>query len=194
MKQIVGLDLGQSNDFTALVVLEVEAGPPAALHVVHLERIRQQPYPVIVARVLEVVRALGKRGPVDLVVDNTGVGRAVVDLLEVANPVRVNIHGGQVVTGDRRTFGVPKKDLVASVVTAFEGGTLKIAHGLELGPVLAQEALRLEARIKTNGHVELAADWRERDHDDLVLALACGLWWALRPSQTIPVYRSRQQA
>ncbi len=190
MRQILGVDIGQASDYTALVVLE-HHDAPEALNVIHLERMRHIPYPQIVKRILDVHGALQKRGTVDLVCDSTGVGKAVVDLLSSANPVRVSIHGGVQVTGERRVFGVPKKDLAASVITAFETGVLKIAADLELGPVLAQEAMRFEARIKPNGGSELAADWREKDHDDLLLALCVAAWWTKRPRGNLPRQPSR---
>src|SRR5213080_4767292 len=94
----VGLDLGQSQDPTALGVVErVEfAGEwdavafgyriETAVRLRHLERIALgTPYPDVVARVVKVLgsRALAA-GHRHLVVDATGVGRPVVDLLRAA--------------------------------------------------------------------------------------------------------------
>ncbi len=193
---VIGLDLGQMNDFTALVILEGERDQDEklnALNVVHLERYRGEKYTTVADRVTRVFRALEGQGkkPV-LVVDNTGVGRAVVDMLEHLKPVRVSIHGGNAVTNEKtREFGVPKRDIIGALVANFESGVLKIADGLELGPVLAREALNLKARISSTGHTELKADWREGDHDDLALALGIAVWYGSRPVSKLTRYPSR---
>jgi len=70
-KFYVGLDLGQSNDYTAVSVLE-HVGD--AYHVRHLERVRGLPYPVIVAKVGEIMQSPALAGQAALVVDQTGVG------------------------------------------------------------------------------------------------------------------------
>ena len=35
----------------------------------------------------------------------------------------------------------------------------------------------IEVRISTSGHAQYAAEWRTGAHDDLVLALACAVWF-----------------
>lgn len=175
MKRIIGLDLGQANDFTAIVLLEQHENE---LHVTHLERHIKKPYTQIAAHVIALFRALEAKGPCELVLDLTGVGRGVADMLAEVKPVRVSIHGGQTVTNSDMQYNVPKRDLIAALVVEFEGQTIKIASSLELGAVLAQEALNLKAKITQTGHTELAADWRTNEHDDLALALACAVWWA----------------
>ena len=40
---------------------------------------------------------------------------------------------------------------------------------------LTSELLNFKVKITTVGN-ETFESWRERDHDDLVLALACALW------------------
>jgi hypothetical protein len=95
----VGLDLGQSADFTALAVLEhgkrevlgTENGEVESfLHLRHLERYQlHTPYPEIAEKVAALMqdprlspneydpaRRRHFRSPPSLVVDNTGVGRA----------------------------------------------------------------------------------------------------------------------
>jgi hypothetical protein len=92
----VGLDLGKSADYTAVAVVEdVES----ALHLRHLERYPlRTPYPEQAERVARLMRSeelvtetrlpweptVYRKWP-ELVVDNTGVGRAVTDLLKERN-------------------------------------------------------------------------------------------------------------
>src|SRR5208283_4392770 len=93
----VGVDLGQSHDFTAIAVLEraevmgewdpVLFGRPTfvKLRLRYLERpALGTSYPEIVDRVAEVARSADLAGRCHLIVDATGVGRPVVDLLRRA--------------------------------------------------------------------------------------------------------------
>ena len=70
---IVGLDLGQAADYTALTILE--RGAADVFHLRHIERPRLgTPYPAIVARVKELTETAPLAGRCVVVVDATGVG------------------------------------------------------------------------------------------------------------------------
>jgi len=79
---LAGLDLGQSQDFTAFVIAEVRrpvVGPPH-LDVRHLERLRGVRYPDVVRHVkdrLVTMTSVFPRPTVRLAIDRTGVGRTV---------------------------------------------------------------------------------------------------------------------
>lgn len=81
---IVGLDVGQISDPTALAVLERRIGITqgvwdVSFDVRYLERVPlRTPYPAMVRGVRERLEKLGE--PCLLVIDATGVGRGVVDL------------------------------------------------------------------------------------------------------------------
>lgn len=194
----VGLDLGQSRDFSALVVverLEVFSGrtayhllegevadPDERYDVRHIERFQLgTPYPAVVERTGELLEARPLRGEAVPVVDATGVGRAVVDLFTEAyrqgrlgtfSPVPVTITGGQ----DAHGLHVPKRDLVGRLQALLQTGRLKIAQGLLLADVLTKELLNFRAKITKSGADTYEA-WRASDHDDLVLALALACWY-----------------
>lgn len=179
----IGLDLGQASDYTALVILERIDGEPAAYHLRHIERPRLgTPYPEIVARVKALTATAPLAGHYVLVVDATGVGAAVVDLLRAAS---LRLVAAVITAGDRAslsagTWHVPKRDLVAAVLALLQTGRLKIADGLSLAPVLAKELLNFRVKIDpTTAHDSYAA-WREGDHDDLVLSAALAAWYAER--------------
>ena len=113
----VGLDLGQAADFTALAVLEAVSAEEVEreLHLRHLERYPlRTPYKAVaegVAALVEKLRdLLFMRDEPHLLVDNTGVGRAVTDVLrdkglrfKAITGSQVRIHVTQEVVGDRRT-------------------------------------------------------------------------------------------
>lgn len=216
---ILGLDLGQANDFSALVVLEVSRHktdrvkpqvtydlgvkmvPVYENHyaVRHLERLpKGTPYTQQVARVKEIHDHLAQqmrwtpRGsrlevveprPVNvaLVVDQTGVGRPVVDMLRDArlHPIGITITGGDNVTRDGYGYRVPKRDLVTTVQVLLQAGRIKIAASLPLAQTLIDELVGFKVAISASGHDSYGNDagWREAPHDDLVLAVALACWW-----------------
>jgi len=197
----VGLDLGQSADYTALAVIqglkEMSAGGKiqSHLHLRHLERYPlRTPYTQIADGVAALMRSEQLNGNeydpsrrrtaktrCELLVDKTGVGAGVVDLLKARGLhfTPITIHGGEKVNNERGTYNVPKKDLIAALEVPFDTGTLKVAEGLELWPSLKDELLnfRRKQNSKTS-HISFE-HWRESDHDDQVLACAMACWGAM---------------
>ena len=118
----------------------------------------------------------------ELIVDKTGVGVAVTDLLKERrlNYIAVTITGlGQKAnrTGTRE-YSVPKQDLVSALEVPFHKGNLKVAKGLEGWPKLREELLNFRRKQnKVTAHISYE-HWRESDHDDLVLAAALACWKA----------------
>jgi hypothetical protein len=192
-----GLDLGQAADFTALAVAEVTVGPdPASANrrvprfaVRHLQRwARGTPYPAIV----DAVRTLAGVPPMPgcvLCVDQTGVGRAVVDLFRAARPaLPCRLRAVTITAGAHGTTGaagetVPKKDLVATLQVLLQGRRLAIAKELPDAAVLRKELQHFRVKVTAAANETFEA-WRERDHDDLVLAVALACWAGGRPRST----------
>jgi hypothetical protein len=204
MPYYVGLDLGQSADYTALAIVHdtfVEPIPgyrTEQLQVVHLERYPlRTSYVDIVTHVHELLKKPelhpweeGKHSyhrqqtHPTLIVDRTGVGAPVTDLFTKRRVpfVQVTITGGTSVSrGEgRRHYNVPKRDLVSSLEVPFHNQQLVIAQELDLRPTLEKELAGFKRKIKlTTGH-DSYEHWREGDHDDLVLATALAVWWARR--------------
>jgi hypothetical protein len=190
----VGVDLGQAQDYTAVVVVEHQSawvgGLPERKHFPelymarHVERLPlKTTYPAVVDAIKRLM-ADGQLKAARLVVDATGVGAPVVDLLRKAglNPAAVMITAGGKETRDGLTYHVPKRDLVGQVQVLLQSGKLKIADGLPLGPKLVQELLAFKVTIDPKTAHDSYAAWREGDHDDLVLALALACWPGLRGS------------
>jgi len=190
----VGVDFGQSRDYTAIAVLEraelrgeFDYGLRAyektvALRLRYLERIALgTPYPEIVERVAGLTRNRALAGRCHLAVDGTGVGRPVVDLLRQARPeavlMPVTFTSGQKETMDQGFYRVPKRDLVLGLQVLLQGGGLKIAAELPFAQKLVEEMMAMEVRISAAGN-EQYASWREGTHDDLVFAVALAYWSA----------------
>jgi hypothetical protein len=199
----VGLDLGQSADFTALaIVQDVQERDEETqrlvrrLHLRHLERYpHHTPYTSIADGVVALMsdpRLWSNRKPPRLVVDNTGVGRAVTDLLK-SNGLRftsVTITGGDKANrAEGGTWRVPKRDLVAALEVPFHTGTLKVAESLELWPTLKGELQSFRRKVNLKTAHDSYEHWRESDHDDLVLATALACWEITRPKSVLRLVR-----
>lgn len=188
----VGLDLGQAQDPSALTVLEratVEGEWDAAmfahrtsteLRLRHAERIRLgTPYPEVVARVGEVTRSAELRGRCQLIVDASGVGRPVVDMVRAArlecSLLAVVITSGGSESYAANYYHVPKRDLVAGVQLALQNKVLQVAARMKGAAVLREEMQEMRVRVSSTGHETFGA-MRQGTHDDLVVALALSVW------------------
>jgi hypothetical protein len=71
---------------------------------------------------------------------------------------------------------VAKRELVSGVLAVLQSGRLKISTGLREARTLTKELQAFRSKINVNTGNESFTAWRERDHDDLVLATALALW------------------
>lgn len=191
-RYFVGLDLGQRQDFTALAVLErVETKgewdawrmaykKDVTLRLRHLERVPLgTPYPEVVARVRRLLQTEAMGGHCDLVVDATGVGRPVVEMLELADLgcwVRpVVVTGGRHESVEGGWAHVPKRDLMSRLQVLLQGDRLKIAERLEYSAALVKEMAEMRVKVTQAGNEQYGA-WRKGAHDDMVFAVALACW------------------
>lgn len=191
----VGLDLGQSQDYTALSVVErnplpIEAdaktakdGKKYTYGVRYLKRWHLgTSYTNIVADVDKLMGQINLKDS-KLVIDGTGVGRAVVDMFRVgklkAQAVSITITAGTLVTPVAGGFNVCKKDLVGVMQLLLQTQRLKIAPGLPEAKVLTKELSTFRVKVTAAANETFEA-WRERDHDDMVFAVALPAWYAER--------------
>jgi hypothetical protein len=112
------------------------------------------------------------------------VGRSVFDLfrdgVSAGGFVGVTINAAHATLPDGLGgFLVPKKDLVATLQLLLQEQRLKVSHSLERAPTLVVELQQFKLKTVTLKPEE-TIEWRERPHDDLVLAVAIGAWWANR--------------
>jgi hypothetical protein len=176
---LCGLDLGQLRDPTAFVVLH--KGPPAERPVYTIRSLHRwqlgTPYPAIVRDVVHWTSRPPLAGGA-LAVDWTGVGLAVVDQFRetslAAALFPILITGGHATAMDEDAGGwhVAKKELVSVLQVLL--GSRRLVLGTPppaLGKTLAKELRLFSAKITAAGNEKLEA-WRERDHDDLCLAVA----------------------
>ena len=166
---VIGADLGQANDHTAVAVIE----KAIFLDLRHLERLPLGlDYPGMADRVLAVQRALpGSK----IILDYTGVGRPVADIMrgKGADLVPISITGGKKTHCVDGAWRVPKRELVRGVSKALENGLLRIAKGLPFAAALEAEFKYFEVKISERGHDSYGG---KSEHDDLVIAVALAVW------------------
>ena len=190
MRFIAGLDLGQSRDFTALAVLERTLIPnpfpdnedETVSHyaVRHLER---KPLGTSYTAVCDDLVKLFDKPPLNstmLAVDETGVGRPVIDLLE-GNRIQADLRpititgGHEAHQGDGLGWKVPKKCLVSTLQVLLQGRRLTVAKQLPFAPALVDELKNFQVKV-TEAAIETFGAIGEGYHDDLVLAIMVAAW------------------
>ena len=182
---IIGLDLAQVQDFSALVVCSRTSDPegdrPCRYDVVSLKRWeRGTRYTAIVEDLAALLRGPKVPGG-QLVADVTGVGRGVWEMIVGAgiDVVPITITAGRGWSWQQSEYRVSKIALVATLQALLSARRLRVARGAELSEQLIAELLNFRCRITPHGNETFSA-WRESDRDDCVLALAVALWHAER--------------
>lgn len=200
MKYYVGLDLGKKHDPTAIAIVEkrtqilddprdteakwIEQSERKIMTSLDIGYLYRWPlntkYTEIAKRVAEIMGNPKLQEEAVLVVDATGVGAAVIEILRQENltPIEIMIHGGKRVTREGHIYSVPKMDLVSAMATSFEQRLIRLAPSDHRDTLIA-ELQHFRYKITTSGNTTAAA-WRERDHDDLVLAASLAVWYARR--------------
>lgn len=194
----LGLDLGQAHDFTALCIIErLDLDKQKIHHCRHLERFPiGTSYPHIGQHVARMVARSELKGQYRCIVDATGVGRPVVDLLrkEGVSVIPVTITGGSEETSDGLGgYRVPKRDLVSLLQVLLQSGRLLLAEGLPEVRALVDEMLTFQVKI-TEAANDVYGAWREGQHDDLVLALALAVWYSEKYGRAGDPRKPRRQA
>lgn len=194
----VSVDPGQANDFTAILTGETYAAAERTYqhdtqtvfigetHIRHLDRTIYSfriisahrctlgtSYPIVCEQIRSIVAEVQD---CDLIVDHTGVGRGVVDILrgKGLRPFSITITHGQQWTQKNREINCAKLELIGCLVTAAQEGRLQFAADIPLRDVIAEEIAKLTARRTATN--ELTFEASGGVHDDLVMSLACGVW------------------
>ena len=200
----VGVDLGKSNDPTAIAVIEKTVKGAEGedgwywagrnqwtqRKVIRygLRALKRLPLGLdYVSQVQEVGEVLWRvPGDADLIIDVTGVGAPVVDLFKTAGlkPVSVTITAGD---GETRVghdeFRVSKLKLISQLEALLHAGEMVIAKDTQAGDMLFEEMKNFQRTVTQTGQTRF--EGRVGKHDDLVLGTAIAAWWLARPLSTI---------
>ncbi|MGE3803385.1 MAG: hypothetical protein AB7K24_01785 [Gemmataceae bacterium] len=194
---IVGLDLAQASDYTALAVLERrQCAGGVGFDVVALRRWRGQRYDQLVASVAAAMLKISGVGtdweieqPYPLVVDGTGVGRAVVDMFRshgIHARLIPTLITGQLTDNEATRkpdqfgyFHVSKSALVSAMEACLSSPDRFRVAQVEHAALLKRELAGFVRRQTLKGNETFEAA-RQSIHDDLTLACAMAAWWGSR--------------
>lgn len=177
MDAVVGVDIGQKRDPTAICVAEVDRrGSEVHFLTRHLERLPLgTPYPEIATRLGEIffrVERRTSRWP-KIYVEATGVGTPVVDLLREACPkgeiTPVYFTHGEHRREENGEVRLGRAYLVSRLQALLQTGRVHLPRPAE-AEVLVEELVNYEIRISTNAN-DVYGAFRVGTHDDLVTAL-----------------------
>jgi hypothetical protein len=199
-KFYVGLDIGKSQDHTALAIVHHTVTEPPVISppryadpttyreksterfdLIHLQRL---PLKMNYVAQGQAVKEILSREPLlsgktKLIADSSGVGEGVLDLMEAQGlrMVRIKITAGSETTqtgGDR--FNVAKSVLVSKLEAAMHDRRLQVAANLSEAENFKTELQNFERKVTAAG----TNTWSGRgsESDDIVLAVSYCVWWA----------------
>jgi hypothetical protein len=193
----IGVDLGQRRDFSAIAAVERALETPTSNEHVRtganghywftvrlMDRLRlQTPYTDVAQRVHEIANMPLIREARTVVVDGTGVGPPVIEMIRGTgigcSIMPIIITGGtnpsRDLTGQYES--VPRSVLLTNMQVLIQQGHFRVAAGCKHADTLRRELLGLK----------LVGPGTE-EHDDLAFAVALALWEA-RKSVWLPTKR-----
>jgi hypothetical protein len=199
---IVAVDLGKIKDYATINILEdrliqrpttrqpmartipvfdVPSMLTRVYDLIELGEMRGVSYPDVASRISRVCTHPKISQPYILVVDATGVGIAVCDLLRgppyYLSPVGITISGGHTVTESEWGYNVPKPFIVETMEVLMETERFKIAEDLEHLQDFKDQILDF-TKLPQKGQ-SFGAE-HDEIHDDFVMGTAIGLWYAER--------------
>ena len=204
---VLAYDVGQQHDYTAGTVIHATGeGRQRRYAVKHIERYRGVSYPDVAQRITNRYEAVKRLAAsthaepcrVDVVIDATGVGRAVVEFVRRDFDLRargITITGGVRSSVDKNGFdNVAKVELVTTAQAALQSRRLQVSGQLPLARLLTDELRGFRVSISDTGHARFGNDAgsvRTAEHDDLVLSVALGVWYLERRRGLSPEVRRR---
>jgi hypothetical protein len=188
---ILGVDLGETHDHTAVVLLERGGADGETIHVRGINVLPLNlDYPTQATLLSEMINRPIKSdgrslvGRCNMAVDATAVGTPVVQFMRPlinCPTIPVLITSGTNASRDERGwYKVPKRDLIGIAQVALEHRVLDFAGDLPNLDRLTSELGAYRVKVSTDGHDSYGNSARENPHDDVVLALAIGVWAAYR--------------
>lgn len=194
----LGLDLGQAQDYSAFCIVQ------RVLPVPDPRSDNQLPKPTYLCRglkrwslgtsyvsiVSEVVSTVNRQplAGADLVVDATGVGRPILDMIRqqplAARVVPVTITSGHVEKFVEGSFHLAKVILVHATVSLLQQRRVQVPVELQHAAVLIDELKNYRVKISQAANETFNA--REGAHDDLLIAFCLACWWLERNPASSP--------
>lgn len=181
---IMSIDIGESTDHTAIsIIYPVYTDHGMEYHVKHIERL---PLKIKYGRIMQRIKDISAENhhAMTIVIDQTGVGKPVVDLIEAdLSKLGVEVIGVTITKGyNINGWNIPKKYLISSLKAGLQTKKVKIARNLiepEILEITKNELLNYrEDTKKLPAEDALYDNWRNGEHDDIVLSLSIGIFAA----------------
>ncbi len=180
-------DVGSEQDHTVFTVLrrldQRLPNPRADIDdyglphygLVYLEEMPlKTPYPAVCDRAREI---LAKVRDAHFLVDATGVGNPVVQMMMDLAPIPIVIVTGHTVNArENGGYNVPKREIVTALQAVLHDRRLRIAPDLPRAERLREQILSFKMKPRQSGNMAFEAE-TERTHDDMVLSLAINAWY-----------------
>ena len=215
------VDLAKKRDFTAIMVMkdspqvvlgnELLKQPNKVVHYYDIVYIAQKQgawYHAIVQEIEELMQRATLVENADLIVDGTGVGEGVVEIMreQGLQPIPIiTTNGGlvrevyadvaEVFPGAPRLgmrtlqeIHVPKTDLVAAGQLLVQQERVRVAAGLKWAEEAREQFKSFRGKINERTKKKVYEAETEEEHDDIVICFLMGAWWFIsqRQQQEIP--------
>lgn len=179
----IAADLGQANDYTAIVAIKDQALPivddgkvvigPRERTIVFADRFRGVSYVSVVDYLIRLRNAPPFAGKAELSIDATAVGRVVADLMWEQN---VDFHAITMTAGQEwsrkgRYVSAGKTFMIENLAVLFAAGDLKFARDLPLRAEIEQDLASFTTQTTAAGNQVIAQSRSAGGHGDLGIAL-----------------------
>ena len=182
MTFILSLDPAQLRDWSALAAVDMQYRKEEerfGYDLVAMNRKQGLPYDQIVDWVVRTTKnpAFNQRQPPEFLLDSTGVGVAVRDML-AAKGVRlkaITITSGESYSRQGPIFHVGKARLIGTFLGAFDAGKVRVNPNMPIWPAVEREMLSFRAEMSAQGRLKMEAE--QGENDDMLFALAMAVWY-----------------
>ncbi len=181
----LGVDLAQAQDNTALVCVHDECLPawgggsrqvlgPRQRTIVFADKFKGVSYPDVVSHVIRTMLKDPLRGRTRLVIDGSGLGRVVSNLLDDQGVQHdaIQMTVGQNWAVKDRYVNVGKTLLLETLSLLFATGDLTFAHDLPLREDILAELETFQLETTAAGNQVITQGKSGAHHGDLAIALA----------------------
>ena len=215
---LIIVDPGKKRDPTAIMVMRdnfviVDGSPRIGVpdkmqhyyEIIFIDKLLEARYTDVVDYIANIAEHRDLKNNHDLLVDGTGVGEAVIDIMreKFLVPISIVFTGGNSVNEVYQPFGkvfsdtgklagasvlkeirVPKDDLVAAGQMLVQQGRLNVAEGMKFEDDFKRQLLAFRGKVNDTTQRTKHEALTEADHDDLVVCFLMGAWYFTRQRKT----------
>jgi len=191
IRYFCGVDLGKRHDNSTVCICEQIKGSEGESHY-YVRLLKRFP---IQSRYTAIAKALakmdsqlkdhgakkGKVAEITYILDSTGVGEAVTELVEKNMPyadiVKCYLTGGINTNIDEwsKEVHLPKSQMVSNLVALFDAGQISLTKKSKEIDAMLEELQNYEIRVSSEGRDQYGA-FAGGAFDDLVTSLALAVW------------------